>query len=152
MNRKQRRLLAKAKPAKQPRRNVMGNMLVAGYRVLWPLDSIIARLDIDGTVDTVKGKPVFDDGDDVYEIVPAMQGLTDWFERAAKQMDVSINLDPMYALEKCFDYGMPVTETHMKNIKALMPKLRAFLSRMPADIGLSTLTTVQIDSYIKDEK
>ena len=77
MNRKQRRLLAKAKPAKQPRRNVMGNMLVAGYRVLWPLDSIISRLDIDGTVDTVKGKPVFDDGDDVYEIVPAMQGLAD---------------------------------------------------------------------------
>lgn len=80
MNRKMRRAAARAKPHKPARHIVKGNMLVAGYRVLRPIEAIIERLDIDGTIDTIQGIAVYYDGEDTYEVVPALNGLTDWID------------------------------------------------------------------------
>lgn len=66
-------------------------------------------------------------------------------------MGVYINTEPLHELRKCLEFDMPVTEKKLTEVKALLPKLRAFLSRLPADIALSNLTTVQIGSYLNDE-
>lgn len=151
MNRKMRRAIARAKPPKPARHVTKGNMLVAGYRVLRPIEAIIERLDIDGTIDTIQGMAVYYDGEDTYEVVPALNGLTDWIELSAAKIGASISTEPLHELRKCLEFDMPVTEKKLNAVKSLLPKLRAFLSRLPVDVALSNLTTVQIGSYLNDE-
>lgn len=151
MNRKMRRAISRMKQPKPAKHVAKGNMLIAGYRVPYPIEAIITRLDIDGTIDAIQGMPVYYDGEDTYEVVPALNGLADWIELSASKVGVHIDTDPLHELRKCLEFDMPVTEKKLNAVKSSLPKLRAFLSRLPADIALSNLTTVQIGSYLNEE-
>jgi hypothetical protein len=131
---------------------VRGNMFVAGYRILYPLEAILQRMEIDGTIEsTSDGRAVFDDGEEVYEVVPALNGLIHWLELCANQAGSKVDLSPLSQLKNQLNYQMPITEVVFTACKRLMPTLRRLVSLMPADLAQSNMRTVQISSYMPTE-
>lgn len=138
---KKRNKAYKPKPVKLP-------MALCSSTVLCPIQSIINRLDIDGTVDTVDGRPVFNDGGDLYEIVPALDGLLDWIGLYAKKSGRHINLEPFEQLKQQLHFSMPIQATTFNACKAMLPEMQRFVALMPAKEALSNLTTVQISGKL----
>ena len=127
-------------------------MFVAGYRILYPLEAILRRMAIDGTIDaTLQGRAVFDDGEEVYEVVPALNGLIDWLELCNNQSHTNIDLSPLTHLKNQLHYNMPITAQVFEGCQQLLPRLRRLVSLMPADKAESNMRTVQISSYLPSE-
>lgn len=127
-------------------------MFVAGYRILFPLEAILQRMEIDGTIEsTPDGRAVFNDGEEVYEVVPALNGLIHWLELCASRTGAQVDLSPLSQLKNQLNYQMPITEAVFTACKRLMPTLRRLVSLMPADLAQSNMRTVQISSYMPTE-
>jgi len=106
-------------------------------------------MEIDGTIEsTPDGRAVFDDGEEVYEVVPALNGLIHWLEICSSQTGAKIDLTPLTQLNNQLNYQMPITEAVFTACKQLMPTLRRLVSLMPADLAQRNMRTVQISSYI----
>jgi len=123
-------------------------MVVAGFRILNPIHNIIERLDIDGTVDTINDIPVYTDGDETYQIVPALLGLIDWLELGAKRTGRTVPLGPLRALADCFHTQNPVSMEIFTACRALLPVLQRFVSVIPEEVARSNLLTVQASNYL----
>ncbi len=131
---------------------VRGNMFVAGYRIPYPLEAIVQRMEIDGTIEaTPDGKAVFDDGEEVYEVVPALNGLIHWLELCVQNSEIKVDLSPLTHLKNQLNYHMPITESVFNACKRLMPTLRRLVSLIPAGLAESNMRTVQISSYMPAE-
>lgn len=100
------------------------------------------------TVDTVDGRPVFNDGGDLYEIVPALDGLLDWMGLYAKKSGRHINLEPFEQLKQQLHFSMPVQSKTFESCKSILPEMQRFVALMPAKEALSNLTTVQISGKL----
>lgn len=128
---------------------VRGNMFIAGYRILQPVQVILDQLDRDGTVYVdSNGRAVLNDGEETYEIVPALAGLIDWIQLRIDQAGIELDLAPLTQLKNQLHYAMPITEQVFNACKDLMPALRRVVSLMPADKALSNIRTTQIKAEL----
>lgn len=121
---KKRNKAYKPRPVKRP-------MVVSGFRILHPIQSIIDRLDIDGTVETVNDIPVYTDGDETYQIVPALLGLIDWLELCASHTGRALNLVPLRQLAGHFHAKEAVTVETFESCKKLLPVLQRLVAMTP---------------------
>src|SRR5690606_8153857 len=121
--RKARREKRRNKPYR--RRAVHTPMLVATDLVLRPLEAIVDRLEIDGTVDVDgKGNPVFQAGDGRwYDAAGAIEGVHQHFDMYATRHDVSLPLEGLQELVIAFRFCVPVQASTMRKLREALPVL-----------------------------
>lgn len=126
-------------------------MLIGAELVLRPLEQIIDRLEIDGTVDVDgRGTPVFQDGDGQwYEAAGAIEGLMWHIEMLAIRHGMDLPLDGMRELVTAFRYLVPVQPSTMAKLRLAMPELRRVLSMADPDEQISLMRQTQIKAELE---
>jgi hypothetical protein len=117
-------------------REVRTPMIVGADLVLRPLEQIVDRLGIDGTVDVDgKGTPVFQAGDGQwYDAAGAIEGVVWHFEMMETRHGLQLPLDGLRELVIAFRYCVPIQGSTMVKLRAALPVLRqAMAGGDPAD-------------------
>ncbi|WP_026641151.1 hypothetical protein [Bordetella petrii] len=147
--RKTRREKRRNKPYR--RRAVHTPMLVATDLVLRPLEAIVDRLEIDGTVDVDgKGNPVFQAGDgNWYDAAGAIEGVMWHFDMMATRHGRTLPLDGLKELVIAFRYCVPVQASTMQKLRAALPVLRKTMSLAAPDEQVDLLRQTQIKAEME---
>lgn len=133
------------KPIKAP-------MIVGTDLVLRPLEAIIDRLEIDGTVDVDgKGNPVFRAGDgEWYDAAGAIEGVMWHFGTYSERHGVELPLDALRELVIAFRYCVPVQASTMQKLRAAMPVLRRVMGMADTNEQIDILRVVQIRAELEN--
>lgn len=147
--RKARREKRRNKPYRQ--RAVYTPMLVATDLVLRPLESIVDRLEIDGTVDVDgKGNPVFQAGDGRwYDAAGAIEGVMWHFEMFCTRHRRELPLDSLRELHIALKYIKPVMGSTLAKLKKDMPALRRAMAMADSDDQLDLLQQTRIKAELE---
>lgn len=121
-------------------------MIVGTDLVLRPLEAIVDRLEIDGTVDVDgKGNPVFQAGDgEWYDAAGAIEGVHKHFDMFATRHKLTLPLDCLRELSIAFRYCVPVQQSTMQKLRTALPALRRAMSMADPDEQVDLLRQTQI--------
>ncbi|QEL64743.1 hypothetical protein OTERR_12670 [Oryzomicrobium terrae] len=113
--------------------------------VFAPLERVLSRIDIDGTVDTAKGRPVFreDSRGGWYEVAEALQGIIDFHRIAAGRFGWGIDLAPLERLHRKLDLDSPLLENDLASARVCIDTLKRHAT---------TLTLGQAKGLLRDAK
>lgn len=111
-----------------------------------PLESVLARLEIDGTVETAQGRPVLHD--DMtrgwYETAPAIDGLADWHEIAAQRHGWPCDVGPLRRLAAKLRNGSPVFAGDLRAVREAADVLKRQALRLTVAEAMDVLQTIRI--------
>ena len=93
--------------------------------VFQPLERVLARLEIDGTVDTDGRQVVFTDGtrDDLYDLPAAIRGVAQFHELAGKH-GVAVDVTPLERLANKLEADSPVFEQDIAKVRECIDACR----------------------------
>lgn len=131
-------------------RLVKGNMPIAASLIMNPIHKILDRIAIDGTIETINGNPVVNDGNETYKVIPAIGGLMNWIELYADKHNQPIDLSPLRQLNKNLYFDIPITEKLLKQAKNTAAEVQKYIAKMKDSEGLSNLTTIEIKNYMNN--
>ena len=151
MNRALRRLIAHSRPPRsRPAASRDGTRLAAmpwKIDATWaPLDRVLARIEIDGTVETAKGRPVlYDDANGGwYEMAPAIDGLVDFHRIAAARHGWDLDLRPLEKLAAKLRLSSPLFEADLEAVLACADRCKRLAGRLTLAEAQDILQTVRI--------
>ncbi|WP_028354788.1 hypothetical protein [Bordetella petrii] len=132
-------------------RPVRTPMIVGTDLVLRPLEAIVDRLEIDGTVDVDgKGNPVFQAGDgEWYETAGAIEGVMWHFDMMATRHGLTLPLDGLKELIIAFRYCVPVQASTMQKLRAALPVLRKVMGTGNPNEQVDLLRQTQIRAELE---
>lgn len=133
------------------RRPVRTPMIVGTDLVLRPLEAIVDRLEIDGTVDVDgKGNPVFQAGDgEWYDAAGAIEGVMWHMEMWATRHRRELPLDGLRELVIAFRYCVPVQMSTMQKLRTALPLLRRAMGTGNPDEQVDLLRQTQIRAELE---
>jgi hypothetical protein len=111
-----------------------------------PLERMLARLELDGTVDTAMGKPVLHDDANRgwYEIAPAIEGIAQFHEIAATRHGWQIDLRPLHKLAAKLRHGSPVFAADIAAVRVCADQCKRHAMQMTGREAEDVLQTVRI--------
>jgi hypothetical protein len=126
-------------------------MIVGTDLVLRPLETIIDRLEIDGTIDVDgKGNPVFPTSDgEWYDAAGAIEGVMWHMEMHATRHSLTLPLDGLKELVIAFRFCVPVQNSTMQKLRTAMPVLRRAMSLAKPDDQIDLLRQTQIRAELE---
>src|SRR5690606_33886464 len=150
--RKTRREKRRNKPYRQRAKHAP--MLVASDLVLRPVEAIIDRLEIDGTVDVDgKGNPIFQAGDgEWYDAAGAIEGVIWHFEMFCTRHGRELPLDSLRELHIALKYIKPVMGSTLAKLKKDMPALRRAMAMANPNDQLNLLRQTQIKAELMEAR
>lgn len=118
-----------------------------------PLEQIMDRMQIDGTVETAQGRPILYDAGTGgwYEIAPAIEGLIDFHRIAANRHGWQIDLRPLEKLAAKLQHGTPIFEPDLQAVRTLAAQLKRHVGRLTLREAKDILTTVRIQIEIEKQ-
>lgn len=129
------------------------NMLVKVDYVLAPLESIIAQIELRGTVDVSDaGVPIFRDpfSNHWYQTAPAVAGIVEFFDQWGIRNQKPVPLTPLRQLHARLEYVMPIDQAMLDEVKALMPALRRVAGLMTQAEAKSLLLGSQVKAEMEE--
>lgn len=132
-------------------REIRTPMIVGTDLVLRPLEAIVGRLEIDGTVDVDgKGDPVFQAGDgEWYDAAGAIEGVSWHFEMLATRHGLTLPLDGLNELVIAFRYCVPVQPSTMAKLRIALPVLRRVMGMGDPQEQVNLLQQTQIRAELE---
>lgn len=132
-------------------REIRTPMIVGTDLVLRPLETIVDRLEIDGTVDVDgKGNPVLRASDgEWYDAAGAIEGVMWHMEMHATRHGVTLPLDGLKELVIAFRFCVPVQNSTMQKLRAAMPVLRRAMSLAKPEDQIDLLRQTQIRAQLE---
>lgn len=129
-------------------------MATQPWRIDWvfaPIERILHRIEMDGTVDAAQGSPVFyEDGNaGWYELVAALRGIIQFHQVATERHGLAADTDGFTRLANKLDLGAPLFEADIANARACIDSCRAQALRLTIAEAKSILTTVQISAALE---
>lgn len=162
LSRAQRRALSKferrAPRAPRPRTISRDDLRMATIpwnidQVWRPLEQILDRMEMDGTVETAQGRPVLYDAgtNGWYEIAPAIVGLVDFHRIAADRHGWDVDLQPLTKLAKKLEHGTPIFAADVAAVRALAANLKRHVGHLTLREAKDILTTVRIQIALEQQ-
>ena len=156
MNRQQRRqaerMQARNRAVRRTGRPLPIPMIVKAVAVLAPLEAILDQLERDGTIHVdARGRPIFlaPLENQWFAMVPALQGIVDLFEMWATRHGRNVDMTALARLANKLDYSMPITETDIQAVRALMPAIRRIAGLLPHDEARDLILQTQIKECLE---
>jgi hypothetical protein len=131
---------------------VRAPMVVASALVLAPLEAIVDRLDIDGTVAIDgKGNPILQDMQtgEWYDAAGGIEGLIWHLEMHCTRHGVDLPLDGLRELHIAFKYCAPVQPSTMRKLREALPVLQRAMAMADKDDQLDLLHQTQIKAAME---
>lgn len=131
---------------------VRAPMVVASALVLAPLEAIIDRLDIDGTVAIDgKGNPILQDMQtgEWYDAAGGIEGLIWHLDMHCTRHGVVLPLDGLRELHIAFKYCAPVQPSTMRKLREALPILQRAMAVADKDDQLDLLRQTQIKAAME---
>lgn len=156
MNRALRRATAKAERLaasrhhRQPKADPDNIRLVAMpwkiQQVFDPIERVIARLEIDGTIDAYRGRAVFkeDGSGGWYEMAPAIEGVAEFHRLAAQRHGWEINLTPLDRMANKLKLDSPITPRDIDDAKSCIDTLKRLAATLKLGEAKAMLRDVKI--------
>lgn len=155
LSRAQRRALARVerRAPRAPRHRTVNRDDLRMATIPWnidqvwrPLEQIMDRMQIDGTVETAQGRPILYDAGTGgwYEIAPAIEGLIDFHRIAGSRHGWQIDLRPLEKLAAKLQHGTPIFEPDLQAVRTLAAQLKRHVGRLTLREAKDILTTVRI--------
>lgn len=96
------------------------------------VDAVLRSLE-SGEIECEMGRPVFRDDDGTWtEVVPALLGWCDAFDRISRAAGIPIDMEPVRRLARRLEYGILLEVAELQTAKALTDRCRAiFLACFP---------------------
>lgn len=143
------RRAASAKPARRviSRNDLKMRTIPWNTHAVWaPLDQIMDRMEIDGTVETAQGRPVLYDAGSGgwYEIAPAIMGVVDFHRIAAERHGWQIDLNPLTKLAKKLEHGSPIFSRDLDAVRATAAICKRHAGELTLREAQDILRTVRI--------
>lgn len=153
MNRALRRLMSRSREphgnqrAAVDRRALRLALMPWKVHAVWaPLEQVLARIEIDGTVETAQGRPVLHDDANRgwYEIAPAIEGVAKFHEIAATRHGWAIDLGPLHRIAAKLRYGAPIFASDIAAVRACADVCKRHAMRLTGREAEDILQTVRI--------
>lgn len=153
MNRALRRLIARSREPRGHQRAVIDRRLLKLALMPWkvaavwaPLEQVLARIELDGTVETAMGKPVLHDDANSgwYEIAPAVEGIAQFHEIAASRHGWAIDLRPLHQMAAKLRYGTPIFASDISAVRACAETCKRHAMQLTGREAEDILQTVRI--------
>ena len=110
------------------------------FAVFHPLESVLDRLERDGTVDAVGRQIVFREASagDLYDLPAALRGVIEFYRLAQEKYGLDAETGAMEKFANKLDYGMPVFEEDLAAVRAdiLSCKRQSMALRVSQAAGL----------------
>lgn len=120
--------------------------------VFAPIERVLGRLDIDGTIDVAQGRAVFreDMKGGWYEVVPALRGVVDFHALAAQRHGLQIDLTPLTKLANKLELGSPLFESDVTAVRTCIAECKRQAAKLTTNQADSILRTVQISVAMEE--
>lgn len=128
-------------------------MLVASALVLGPLEAIVDRLEIDGTVDVDgRGNPIIQDMQtgEWYDAAGGIEGLCWHLDMHCTRHGVSLPLDGLRELHIAFKYCAPVQASTMRKLREALPILRRAMAMADKSDQLDLMRQTMIKAELEE--
>lgn len=158
MNRAMRRLIARSREPRGHQRAVTDRRLLKLALTPWkvqavwaPLDQVLSRIELDGTVETAMGKPVLHDDANSgwYEIAPAVEGIAQFHEIAAARHGWAIDLGPLHRIAAKLRYGSPIFASDIAEVRACAETCKRHALQLTGTEAEDILQTVRISAAME---
>lgn len=156
MNREQRRqaerMQARTRATRRVQRPLPIPMIVKAANVLGPLEGILDQLERHGTIHVdERGRPIFlaPLENEWFAMVPALQGMVDLFEMWAIRHSRSIDMSALTQLANKLHYSMPITESDISSVRALLPVMRRVAGLLPHAEARDLILQTQIKECLE---
>lgn len=119
--------------------------------VFQPIERVISRIEIDGTVTEAGRQIVFrgDSSGDLYDLPEAIRGVVDFHRLAASRYQIPADADGLERLGNKLRLGSPVFENDLEKAKASIASCKAQAMRLRQSQAVDLLQTVQIGLQIE---
>lgn len=124
------------------------------FGVFAPIERILSRLEIDGTVQVAGRQVVFreDSNGGWYDVPAALRGVAEFHDLAATRYHIPANTDPLWKLAAKLEAGMPLFEADIAAVRASIASCKAQAMRLRVSQAESLLRTVQIGEQLDKVK
>ncbi|HMW87868.1 MAG TPA: hypothetical protein PKD65_17730 [Nitrospira sp.] len=119
--------------------------------VFQPLERVLARLEIDGTVDTDGRQVVFKEGtrEDWYDLPAAIRGVAQFHDLAGRH-GVAVDVTPLERFANKLEAGSPVFEQDIETVKKCINACWQQALMLRESQATSLLETVRISEAMDD--
>ncbi len=119
--------------------------------VFQPLERVLARLEIDGTVDTDGRQVVFKEGtrEDWYDLPAAIRGVAQFHELAGRH-GVTVDVTPLERFANKLEADSPIFERDIAKVRECIDACRQQALRLRVSQAVEILKTVQISAAMDD--
>ena len=118
--------------------------------VFYPLESVLHRLELDGTVETAGRQVVFheDSKNGWYDLVAALRGVIQFHELAASRHSLPIDLSAMVRFANKLEAGSPIFESDLEAMKTCINSCKQQAMKLRVSEATSIVDTVRISAEL----
>ena len=116
------------------------------YAVFEPIETILTRMERDGTIDAASGVPVFCEhgAGGWYEVGPALEGVLQFHEIAASRYGMPCDLAGLQRVAKKLDVGAPIFEADIAAARASINSCKRQAMGLRQSQAIDIIDTVRI--------
>lgn len=120
------------------------------FAVFAPIERILSRLEIDGTIEVAGRQVVFkeDSKGGWYDVPAAIRGVTEFHKIAAERHGIPADVAPLEKLANKLNAGMPLFEADIAAARASITSCKQQAMRLRVSEAESILRTVQISEQM----
>lgn len=115
-----------------------------------PLERILSRLEMDGTVEAHGRQVVFkEDSSGYYDLPAAIQGVVEFHRLAEKQYAIPVHVDAMERFANKLEAGSPVFEHDLEAVHSDIASCRGQAMKLRVSQAAAIIRTVQIQAELE---
>ena len=116
--------------------------------VFFPLERVLSRIEIDGTVETAGRQVVFheDSKNGWYDLVAALRGVIQFHDLAASRHSLPIDLSAMVRFANKLEAGSPIFESDIEAMKTCINACKQQAMKLRVSEATSIVDTVRISA------
>jgi hypothetical protein len=120
------------------------------FAVFQPIEQILSRLEIDGTIEVAGRQVVFkeDSKGGYYDAPAALRGVAEFHDLAATRHHIPANTTPLWQFAAKLDAGMPLFEADIAAVRASINSCKQQAMHLRVSQAESILRTVQIGEQL----
>lgn len=109
-----------------------------------PIERVLHRMQADGTIDAVGGVAVFQDNGDLYEIVPAIEGVIEFHRIARDRYRLDCDLAGLERLAKKLHHSAPIFQADIDAVQVSIDSCKRQAMALRQSQATDIIDTVRI--------
>jgi hypothetical protein len=116
-----------------------------------PVEKILDQIERTGCVDSAKGEVIFKDAGSAhyYSAVPALRGITEMFELAAKRKAWPLDITALNRLATKLDVACPLVQSDIKAARTALAAIRHYAPTLTLGEADDLVNTVRISQEME---